>query len=429
MQVSLPLLLLKQQLHHQGINNFEEIARALHHQKNLQDLSGVYSTDRYTVNGSNAEGLVVSPYTGKEVNCILWCLNHYTGLNRNPNVIEKVCDAVKKFGTGCGTSAMSGGMNSLHKLLEVKLARLVGKEQAIVFPTGYTTNLGVISALPGKNDLIIFDREAHSSIIDGVKLSRRKFISFKHNSTDDLEKKLSKYQDKYENIIVIVESAYSMSGNLAPLRKIVALKQKYNFYLYVDEAHTFGIYGKNGAGYCQELGISEQVDFIMSTLSKSTASIGGFVACKKEFTELIKWNANSFLFQACLTPGDAAAILGSLDEIKHNPSLLTGLHEKNQYMRQELLEMGYDLGASQSPIIPVYIPDSKVLCEFNKELFEAGIFSVSVVYPAVKPNEGRIRFILNASHSYEQIDKTLSVLEKLGKKYRLISPEMNQRTA
>ena len=311
-------------------------------------------------------------------------------------------------------------MSAIHKAVEHKIANLLGKERALLFPTGYTTNLGVISALPGKNDLLLFDREAHASMIDGVRLSGRKFASFQHNSVADLERKLKRYRDRYENIIVIVESAYSMSGDLAPLTEIVELKHRYHFHLYVDEAHTFGFYGDRGAGYCQQLGLTNEVDFIMSTLSKATASVGGFIACQEKYIPLLEWSANPFIFQACLPPGDAAAILASLDELAENPSLIATLHGKNAYMRQRLVTLGFDLGGSKSPIIPIFIEDAEQLLQFNKDLFEHGIFSVSVVYPAVKPKEGRIRLILNASHTYEQIDRTVEVLEHLGKQYGLI---------
>lgn len=416
----MPLALLKKQLNADGIHGLEAVAEVLHHQKQHQRQLGLYSQDRYTVGGSDCVAEIVAPATGRSHPSILWCINHYTGLNRHPRVIQRVTEAVQQYGTGAGTSALSGGMSTLHKEVEARLADLVGKERALLFPTGYTTNLGVISALPGKNDLILFDREAHASIIDGVKLSGRKFASFKHNSVADLERKLARYRDRYENVLVIVESAYSMSGDLAPLTEIVALKQRYHFHLYVDEAHTFGIYGDRGAGYCQHLGIADDVDFIMSTLSKATAAIGGFIACQEKYIPLLEWSANSFLFQACLPPGDAAAILASLDELANQPDLITALHEKNAYMRARLRALGFDLRSSQSPIIPLFIKDTEQLLSFNKDLFEQGVFSVSVVYPAVKPTEGRIRLILNASHTYEHIDRTLDILEKLGRRHGLI---------
>lgn len=412
--------LVKKHLNLEGIHSFEAIADAMHLHKQQQVQSGLYSQDRFTLEGSDTEALVVSPDTGKSAHCILWCLNHYTSLNRNPAVIQRVAEAVQTYGTGSGTSALSGGMSSLHKAVESRLATLVGKQRAMLFPTGYTANLGVLSALPSKKDFLLIDREVHASIIDGIKLSGRKFASFRHNSVEDLERKLQKYRHRYDNVIIVVESAYSMSGDLAPLVDIVALKRKYQCHLYVDEAHTFGIYGEKGAGYCQQLGISDDVDFIMSTLSKATASVGGFVACHEKYISLLEWSANSFIFQACLPPGDAAAILASLDELEKNSHILTELHAKNAYMRARLVMAGFDLGTSESPIIPIFISNPETLLRFNKSLFEAGIFSVSIVYPAVKPTEGRIRLILNAAHTYEQIDHTVTVLKKLGKAYGLL---------
>lgn len=329
-----------------------------------------------------------------------------------------------EYGTGSGTSALSGGMSTLHKLLEQKLQQLIGKESVLLFPTGFTTNLGCLSALPGKKDLIIFDRECHASIIDGVKLSGKKWVTFKHNNLRDLEQKLSKYSCEYQNIFVVVESAYSMSGDLAPLQGIVALKQKYKFLVYVDEAHTFGIYGKNGAGYCEHLGIVEEIDFIAATLSKATASIGGFVALKSKYVPLLHWRATTYTFQACLTPGDAAAILASLEEIENDPAIIESLHKNNQYMRRRLKSAGFDLGTSASPIIPIFISDVEKLQAFNKELYSRGIFSVSIFYPVVKPHEGRIRFVVSAAHTIEQIDTTVNILHELGLKYGVIKQAM-----
>lgn len=418
-EISTPLIGYMKQLESEGITDIETIAEHLYDHHTRQVGLGLYSNGRYTQSGSDVQANVISDSNTPTKECILWCVNHYLGLNRNQNVINKVCEAVQEYGTGCGTSALSGGMSKLHKQVEQKLKNLVGKESVLLFPTGYTTNMGCLSALPGKNDLIIFDRESHASLIDGVKLSGKKWISFKHNDLKDLDKKLEKYNKKYENIFVVVESAYSMSGDLAPLKEIIDLKQKHKFLLYVDEAHTFGFYGKNGAGYCNELGITEQVDFIVATLSKATASIGGFIATKAKYIPLLQWRANTYTFQACLPPGDAAAVLGCLEEIENNPQLVESLHENNKYMREKLTSLGFDLGASQSPIIPVFISDKDKLLSFNKELFERGIFSVSIFYPVVKMNEGRIRFILSASHTKAQIDKTVDTLYELAIKYEI----------
>jgi 8-amino-7-oxononanoate synthase len=362
---------------------------------------------------------VVTEHSGTRKECILWCVNHYLSLNRKPNVIDKAADALRKYGTGCGTSAASCGMSSLHKQIEKKVAEVVGKEKAILYSTGFTANVAAISYLAGKDDLIIFDRESHSSLINGLKLAEAKWISFKHNNVKDLELKLRKYRNSYRNIFVVVESAYSMSGDLAPLREIVALKRDYNFYLYVDEAHTFGIYGDKGQGYCHEQGVTDEVDFIMSTLSKATASIGGFVAARKEYCSLLKWS-DPYVFQACISPSDAAVVLACLEEIEQNPGMIRDLHEKNRYMRDLLASRGFNLGDSQSPIIPIFIEDHRKLQLVVRELYQEGIYSTPICFPAVKVDEGRIRLILNAAHTREHIDATVEALEKVCRKHQVI---------
>lgn len=315
---------------------------------------------------------------------------------------------------------MSGGMSSLHKQIESRLEILLGKEKVLLFPTGYTANLGAIASLVGKKDLILFDHESHASIIDGSRLSKKEWLAFRHNNVEDLDRKLERMAPKYEHIFVVVESAYSMSGDLAPIREIVDLKRKHKFFLYVDEAHTFGLYGEGGRGYCFDQGVLQEVDFMMSTLSKATASIGGFIATKRKFGTLMQVHANSYLFQACLSPIDAAAVLACLDEIEKDPLLMENLHSKTAYFRRGLVEAGFDLGHSKSPIVPIYIPDLSKLYSFNRELFDKGVFSVAVAYPAVKVTEGRIRFIVNGSHTQQQIDHTLAVLRDLGRKYEII---------
>lgn len=404
----------------EGVTDFGKIADILQELKDMQNRERIFSYDRFTERGSDSHAVVITEADRSRKECILWCLNHYLGLNRNPEVIARSRATLEEFGTGCGTSAMSGGMSSLHKEIESRIAGMLDKERAILFPTGYTANLGAISAIPGKNDLILFDHEAHASIIDGCRLSGKQWLAFRHNDVGNLEAKLQRARGKYENVLVVVESAYSMSGDLCPLKEIVALKRKYGFYLYVDEAHTFGFYGRDGRGYCEEAGVLDEVDFIMSTLSKSTASIGGFVATRQKFCTLLQFYANSYLFQACLSPADAAAVLASLDVISGHPELVADLHAKSAYFRKNLLDAGFDLGTSRSPIVPIYVHDLKTLYGFGRELFENGIFSVSVAYPAVKITEGRLRFIVNASHTYEQIDRTLDVLRTVGRKSGII---------
>lgn len=402
--------LVRKQMQDRGVTDVAQVAEELHRIREEQARAHLFSSDLYTECGSNTVAEIVSGATEEKRQCIVWSLNLYLGLNREQRVIEKAREALARFGTGCGTSAPSGGLNAMHREIERRVARMVGKQSAIVFPTGYSANLGALSALPGPKDLILLDREAHASMIDGARLSGKKWVAFKHNDVADLEKKLHRYGPHHENVFVAVESAYSMSGDLAPLAAIAALKTKYRFYLYVDEAHTFGFYGEQGRGYCHEQGVSAAADFIMSTFSKSTAAIGGFLASEAKFCTLLQATATSYIFQACLTPPDAATILAALDEIRTNPTFAARLHENNRIMREQLVREGFDLGASQSPVIPVYVPDLEKLYRLCAELYLDGIYSVPVVYPAVGVNEGRIRFIVNASHTRDQIDRTVRAL-------------------
>jgi glycine C-acetyltransferase len=315
---------------------------------------------------------------------------------------------------------MSGGHSQLHKNLQKRFAQILSKEECLLFPTGFTANTGTIAALcKGSETLIIIDRDSHASIIDGCRASQSKYIPFKHNSVQDLEQKLKRYSTMYVHLLVVIESAYSMEGDIAPLEKIVALKDKYNFLLYVDEAHTFGFYGKNGSGLCNQLGVADDVDFIMTTLSKSTASIGGIVATSKEFATFLRWST-SYLFQAAIPAADVAVANACLDLISTQPEIIESLWAKTHYLRQRLLDLGFDIGKSESPVIPVYVRDSDILKKMEKDLYKQGIFTIAIQYPIVKVSEVRFRFIVNNSHTLRDIDHLIAVLYDLGIKYDLI---------
>ena len=400
----------RSEMQRRGVTDVALVAEELHRMKDEQARTQLFAHDLFTEQGSNAVATIVSGATGEKRECIVWSLNLYLGLNREPRVIARAQEALARFGTGCGTSAPSGGLSSLHHQIEPEVARMVGKPAVLLFSTGYSANLGALSALPGPKDLLLIDREAHASMFDGARLSGRKWVTFRHNDVEDLTAKLAQYGPNHENVFVAVESAYSMSGDLAPLREIAALKKDFRFFLYVDEAHTFGFYGENGGGYCREQGVTDQVDFIMSTFSKATASIGGFIACEAKYRTLLQVSSSAYIFQACLTPPDAAAILASLEEIRDNPSHAALLHDNNRYMRARLVQEGFDLGTSQSPVIPVFVPDLEKLYRLCANLYLEGIFSVPIVYPAVGVNEGRIRFIVNAHHTRGQIDRTVAAL-------------------
>ena len=407
-------------LNKNGIYDLRAIAKEFHEQKTHLDQLGQWTHDRYLKQSSHARAKVRTETSSNFKECSVWSINHYLGLNRHPYVIRKAQEATAIYGTGCGTSAMSGGHSQLHKDLQKRFAKILSKEECLLFPTGFTANTGTIAALcKGSETLIIIDKDSHASIIDGCRASQSKYIPFKHNSVQDLEQKLKRYSTKYVNLLVVIESAYSMEGDIAPLEKIVALKEKYNFLLYVDEAHTFGFYGENGSGLCNHLGVADDVDFIMTTLSKSTASIGGIVATSKEFATFLRWST-SYLFQAAIPAADVAVANACLDLISTQPEMIESLWAKTHYLRQRLLDLGFDIGKSESPVIPVYVRDSDILKKMEKELYKQGVFTIAIQYPIVKVSEVRFRFIVNNSHTQRDIDHLISVLYDLGIKYNLI---------
>ncbi|EJC80203.1 7-keto-8-aminopelargonate synthetase-like enzyme [Rhizobium leguminosarum bv. trifolii WSM2297] len=403
-----------------GISKVTAVADAYHEVKSQQSISGVWCYDNFTERGSNSAGVVKSDAYTVERDCIIWPVNHYLGLNRHPTVVDAASKALQQFGTGCGTSAMSGGHCSLHKQAEKRLASWLGKEAALLFPTGYSANVGAISGLAkGPSCFVLFDRECHASIIDGIKLSGAKFLPFRHNDISDLARKLDRYAGQYENVFVVVESIYSMSGEESRLQAICDLKSQHDFLLFVDEAHSFGLHPERTL--CRKLGLTDHVDFVMTTLSKSTAAIGGVVATSHAFKTFVQVEANAYLFQAAIPPADVAAIIAAMDVIEETPHLLQSLWSKVSYMRGKLRDLGLDIGQGTSPIIPVFIRDSDTLLRMGQDMFHEGIFTTSVAYPVVKHSEVRFRFILNESHSYEQIDRTVGLLEKLGRRYGVIT--------
>lgn len=378
-----------------------------------------YSYDRFIAGGSDAAGLVGSDANSASRRYI-WGTNHYLGLNRHPAVIAAAVEATITYGTGAGTSSVSGGRCALHVELEDFLRDFYQKPGVVLYSTGYTANLGLLSTIVQKNDLVLSDQENHASIIDGLRLNRCQKLTFDHNSLPSLRERLEATRGKHTNTFVVVESVYSMSGDLAPLRELVDLKREFGFLLYVDEAHAFGLYGAGGRGLCDEMGVLDEVDFLVSTFSKSTASIGGFCVFGDGMRTFITLRSSSYLFQASFPPAAAATILASLRLFSKDDSFASSLHEKSYYMRDRLTEAGFDLGTSQSPIIPIYVTDVSQLYNFEQELYRRGVFAVSVTYPAVKPTEGRIRLIVNDAHSYADIDATVDVLSEIGSAYGVV---------
>lgn len=407
----LPLALgsVREALRKRGTLELDEAAAAV--EAALQRLSAIHpwAFHLHLQRGADATARVVAA-SGAERDCILWTHNVYLGLNREPSVIEKTIRALETYGTGAGASPPVGGFTGIHDVLARRLARMLGKETALLFSTGYAANVSALSGLPARGDLVLLDRECHASMFQGAALSGAKWMVFRHNDLADLEQMLEREGRNHPNVFVAVESAYSMSGDLCPLAELVSLKRRHGFRLYVDEAHTFGFYGTKGRGYCDEQGVLHEVDFVTSTFSKATAALGGFVAGKASHCTLLGLSASSYLAQACFPPAVAATVLASLDEIETNAALAAALHANNRYLRRRLDEAGFELGTSRSPIIPIRVADVAVLYELAARLADDGIFAQPITEPGVSRGESRLRFIVTARHTRAQIDVTVESL-------------------
>ena len=331
---------------------------------------------------------------------------------------EAAIKAIEKFGSGCAGSRFLNGTLEIHEELELKLARFFRKEAALVFATGYQTNLGTISALLGRNDVAIIDKYDHASIIDGCRLSFGKVKKYRHNDMRDLERVLEATKDKGQ--LIIVDGVFSMEGDIADLPSIIKLAKTYGARVMVDDAHGIGVLGEGGRGTAEHFGLEDQVDLIMGTYSKSLAAIGGFVAGSRKVIHFIKHIGRSMIFSASLPPSLVASASTALDIIEEQPQLRTQLWKNTHKMLEGYKELGYDTGTSETPIVPIIIKDSMKVYEMCKLLFQHGIFVNPVVSPAVPPGRELLRTSYMATHTEEQLDKVLVAFEKVGKQLGLI---------
>ena len=344
--------------------------------------------------------------------------NNYLGLTSHPRVKEAAIRAIEKFGSGCAGSRFLNGNLEIHEQLEQKLARFFRKEAALVFATGYQTNLGTISALLGRNDVAIIDKYDHASIIDGCRLSFGQVKKFRHNDMKDLERVLEGTKNKGK--LIIVDGIFSMEGDIADLPSIVKLARAYGARVMVDDAHAIGVLGEGGRGTAEHFSLEDQVDLIMGTYSKSLAGIGGFVAGSKEVINFIKHIGRSMIFSASLPPSLVATVSAALDIIQEQPELKAQLWKNTYKMLRGYKRLGYDTGASETPIIPIIIRDSIKVYGMCRLLFEDGVFVNPVVSPAVPPGRELLRTSYMATHTEEQLDKVLGAFEKAGKQLGLI---------
>lgn len=344
--------------------------------------------------------------------------NSYLGLTHHPRVIEASCRAVKKYGTGCAGSRFLNGTLDLHVELEDRLARFVGKESVVLFSTGFQASLGALSCLTGRHDYILLDENDHASIIDGSRLSLSKVIKFRHNNMADLQHKLARLPQEAAKLIV-ADGVFSMEGDFINLPELVSTARRFDASVMIDDAHGLGVIGEKGAGTPSHFGLTHQVDLVMGTFSKSLASLGGFIASDNQTIEFLKHRARSLMFSASMTPADVASALAALNIVETEPEHNQTLWRNTHYAKKLLLESGFDLGLTESPILPVYIRDQQATFLIAKELHENGVFINPVVAPAVAPQNSLIRFSLMATHTFTQIDEAV---DKLSKAYRKIVP-------
>lgn len=374
--------------------------------------AGIYP---YFIPLSGNEG-TEAEYQGRRL--IMCGSNNYLGLTTHPKVRQAAVDAIDKFGTSCTGSRFLNGTLEMHEQLERELADWVGKEAALVFSTGMQVNLGVISAVVCKDDILVLDKDDHASIVDGALLSRGLIKRFRHNDMDDLDRVLSKLPDD-KGKLVIVDGLFSMEGDIAPLPEMIPICKKYGARLMVDDAHAMGVLG-GGRGTSAHYGVTDDVDLIMSTFSKSFASLGGFIAGDEDIIHYIKHHARSLIFSASIPPSNTAAVLAALDVMRNEPERVDRLAEIADYMRTQYQALGFDTGNSVTPVIPILIGDDLKTFFTWKTLFESGVFVNAVISPAVQPGRQLLRTSYMATHTDEQLNQVLEIFEKVGKQIQLI---------
>lgn len=345
--------------------------------------------------------------------------NAYTGLTGDQRVIDAGIAAMQRYGSGCAGSRFLNGTLDIHVQLERELAEFVGKDETLCFPTGFTVNSGVISQLVDRNDYIICDDRDHASIVDGRRLSFATQLKYKHNDMEDLEKQLQKCEPDRVKLI-IVDGVFSMEGDLCNLPAIIELKKKYNATVMVDEAHGIGVFGRQGRGVCDHFGLTKEVDLIMGTFSKSLASIGGFIAADSSVINWLRHTVRTYIFSASCTPAATAAAREALRIIQAEPERLEALWNVTKYALKRFREEGFEIGDTESPIIPLYVRNTDKTFMAVARAFEKGVFINPVIPPACAPQDTLVRYALMANHTFEQVDESVEKLKKVFKELEII---------
>lgn len=375
--------------------------------------AGIYPYFRAISSEQDTEVLM----NGKKV--LMFGSNSYMGLTNHPKVIEAAVEATRKYGTGLAGSPFLNGTLDIHKELEAKIANYVGKEDAMIYSTGFGVNLGVVSTLTGREDYIILDEQDHASIIEGRRLSFSNYLKYRHNDMTSLETQLKKCDpDKVK--LIVTDGVFSMEGDVANLPEIVRLAKQYNATVMVDEAHGIGVFGEGGRGTCNHFGVTDDVDLIMGTFSKSFASLGGFIATDKVITNFLRHHSRSYIFTASITPASTAAASAALDIMLAEPERQEHLWKLTNYALENFREMGCEIGHTSTPIIPLFIRDDYKTFRVTRDLLDEGVFVNPVVSPAVAPHDTLIRYSLMATHTKEQVTRSLEAIEKVFRKYDLL---------
>lgn len=354
---------------------------------------------------------------GKKV--LMFGSNSYMGLTNHPKVIEAAVEATKKYGTGLAGSPFLNGTLTIHKDLEARIADWMGKEDAMLYSTGFGVNLGVVSTLTGREDYVILDEQDHASIIEGRRLSFSNYLKYRHNDMASLETQLRKCDpDKCK--LIVTDGVFSMEGDVANIPEIVRLARQYNATVMVDEAHGLGVFGEGGRGVTHHFGLTDDVDLIMGTFSKSLASLGGFIATDKVITNFLRHHSRSYIFTASITPASTAAVNAALDIILAEPERREHLWDITNYALENFRAMGCEIGNTSTPIIPLFIRDDYKTFHVTRDLLDEGVFVNPVVTPAVAPHDTLIRYSLMATHTKEQVTRSLEAISKVFKKYDII---------
>jgi len=341
--------------------------------------------------------------------------NNYLGLTQHPEVVAAGCDAISKYGSGCTGSRFLNGTLDIHEELERELARFMNKSSCLLFSTGYQTNQGFISTIVGKDDLILSDRANHASIVEGSRLSFGRTIKYRHNDMEDLERLLeTRVKDHPGGALLVTDGVFSMEGDLCRLPEIVALKKKYGFRIMVDDAHGVGVMGEHGRGTAEHFNLEEDVDVVLGTFSKSFASLGGFIVGDDYVIDFIKHHARALIFSASMPPSNVASVLAAMKILEREPERRTQLWENTEYIRSGLLELGFNLGPSETPVIPILTGSEERTFGFWRGLYEAGVFANPIIPPAVEPGNGLIRTSYMATHTREILDRVLAICNEVG---------------